>query len=60
VTGPQAYDEIDQMPLTDVLNRYQALNDRESIASAIATLKARGTYDPSGHVNEERFPPLGS
>ena len=58
MTGPQAYDEIDQMPLTDVLNRYQALNDRESIASAIATLKARGTYDPSGHVNEERFPPL--
>ena len=34
MTGPQAYDEIDQMPLTDVLNRYQALNDRESIASA--------------------------
>jgi hypothetical protein len=56
--GPVTYDEAGEMPLTDVLNRYQALTDREAMASAIATLKARGTYDPGGQVNDEKFPPL--
>ena len=28
------------------------------MARSIATLKARGTYEPNEHVNEEKFPPL--
>jgi hypothetical protein len=43
------------MPLADVLNRYQALNDRDAMARSIATLKARGA-DPA--LNPEDFPPL--
>jgi hypothetical protein len=46
------------MPLQDVLRRYEALNDQDSMARSIATLKARGTYTPGGYVNEDRFPPL--
>ena len=42
MTGPDAYDEIDQMPLTDVLNRHQVLSDRDSMARAIAAQQARG------------------
>ncbi len=52
------YDDVAEMPLQDVLRRYQALNDQDSMARSIATLKARGTYTPTGHVNEDRFPPL--
>ena len=37
-----SYDEIDQMPLTDVLDRYQALNDRDSMARSIAASQAQG------------------
>jgi hypothetical protein len=52
------YDEVAEMPLQDVLHRYQALDDRDSMARSIAILKTRGTYTPNEHVNEERFPPL--
>jgi hypothetical protein len=50
MTGPAAYDEIDQMPLTDVLNRYQALNDRDS--------QARGRWNADGSIRAEDHPPL--
>ena len=52
------YDDVAEMPLQDVLRRYEALNDQDSMARSIATLKARGTYTPGGQVNEDRFPPL--
>jgi len=52
------YDEIDQMPLADVLYRYQALNDRDSMARSIATLKARGTWKADGSIRPEDYPPL--
>jgi len=52
------YDEIDQMPLTDVLNRYQALNDRDSMARSIVILQARGTWKADGSIRPEDYPPL--
>ena len=56
--GPAAHDDIDQMPLTDVLNRYQALNDRDSMARSIAALQARGTWNADGSIRAEDYPPL--
>ena len=50
MTGPAAYDEIDQMPLTDVLNAYQALNDRDAMARSIAAQQARGTWKADGSI----------
>jgi hypothetical protein len=58
MNGPQDYDYIDEMPLTDVLARYQALNDRDSMARSIATLKARGTWNADGSIRAEDYPPL--
>jgi hypothetical protein len=52
------YDEIDQMPLTDVLNRYQALNDRDSMARTIAKLQGRGGWKADGSIRPEDYPPL--
>jgi hypothetical protein len=52
------YDEIDLMPLTDVLNRYQALNDRDSMARSIAKLQARGEWKVDGSIRPEDYPPL--
>jgi hypothetical protein len=57
-TGPQNFDEIDQMPLTDVLNRYQALNDRDSMARSIAAQQARGRWNADGSIRAEDHPPL--
>jgi hypothetical protein len=56
--GPAAHDDIDQMPLTDVLNRYQELNDRDSMARSIAALQARGTWNADGSIRPEDYPPL--
>ena len=53
-----SYDEIDQMPLTDVLNAYQALNDRDSMARSIAAQQARGTWKADGSIRAEDYPPL--
>ena len=58
MTGPAPYDEIGQMPLTDVLNRYQALSDRDSMARSIAVLQARGTWNADGSIRAEDHPPL--
>jgi hypothetical protein len=58
VTGPDAYDEIDQMPLTDVLNRHQVLSDRDSMARSIAAQQARGTWKADGSIRAEDYPPL--
>ena len=46
------------MPWADVLNRYQALNDRDAMARAIATLQARGEWNDDRSLNPEDYPPL--
>jgi hypothetical protein len=58
MTGAETYDEAAQMPLQDVLMRYQELNDRDSVARSIATLKARGAWHADGSLNPDDYPPL--
>jgi len=58
MTGPSTYHEASDGNLPDQIARYHELSDRDLMAGSIATLKARGTYVPNEHVNEERFPPL--
>ena len=58
MTGPATYDEASGMPWPDVLNRYQVLNDRESMARAIATLQARGKWNDDRSIDPEDYPPL--
>jgi hypothetical protein len=58
VTGPVTYNGASDGNLPDQIARYHELSERDLMAGSIATLKARGTYQPSEHVNEERFPPL--
>jgi hypothetical protein len=58
MTGPTTYSEASEMPFTDVLNRYQALNDRDSMARAIATLQARGKWSDDRSLDPEDYPPL--
>lgn len=52
------YDEASGMQFTDVLNRYQALNDRDSMSRAIATLQARGEWNDDRSLNPDDYPPL--
>jgi hypothetical protein len=58
VTGPATYTEATAMPFADVLNRYQALNDRDTMARAIATLQARGEWNDDRSLNPEDYSPL--
>ena len=58
MTGPQTYDEASDGSIVDQTDRYRELADRELIARSIATLKARGTYEPNEYVNEAKFPRL--
>jgi hypothetical protein len=58
MTGATTFDEASGMPLADVLNRYEALNDRDLMARSIATLKARGVKPADPALNPEDFPPL--
>jgi hypothetical protein len=55
---PVTYQEACSGSIVDQIDRYRELADRDVMARAIATLRARGTYKPSKHVNEEEFPPL--
>jgi hypothetical protein len=57
-TRPVTYQEAIGGNIVDQIGRYRELADRDVMARAIATLGARGTYQPSEHVNEEEFPPL--
>jgi len=52
------YDEASGMPWPDVLNRYQALTDRDAMARAIATLQARGEWNADRSLKPEDYPPL--
>jgi hypothetical protein len=58
MTGATSYTEAAAMPFADVLNRYQALNDRDSMARAVATLQARGEWNADRSLNPEDYPPL--
>ena len=56
--GTVTFDEASAMPWPDVLNRHQALTDRDSMARAIATLQARGEWGDARSIRPEDFPPL--
>ena len=58
MTGPVTYHEASSGSLPEQIARYHELSERDLLAGSIATLKARGTYQPTEHVNDERFPPL--
>jgi hypothetical protein len=55
---PVTYYEASTGSIVDQEKRYRELAQHDALAGAIATGKARGTYVPNEHVNEERFPPL--
>jgi hypothetical protein len=42
----------------ELLKEWNELDDRHGVAHAIATLKARGKYDPTRHSAEADYPPL--
>jgi hypothetical protein len=58
MTGPTTYSEASEIPFPDVLNRYQVLDQRDSMARAIATLQARGEWNADRSLNPEDYPPL--
>jgi hypothetical protein len=58
MTGPLTYHEAAAGSITDQITRYGELAQHDALAGAIAIGKARGTYKPSEHVNDEKFPPL--
>ena len=55
---PVTYHEASTGNITDQIDRYRELAQHDALAGAIAIGKARGTYVPNEHVNEEKFPPL--
>jgi hypothetical protein len=55
---PVTYHEASTGNITDQMDRYRDLDQHDALASAIAIGKARGTYEPNEHVNEEKYPPL--
>ena len=58
MTGPTTFDEASAMRWPDVLDRYQALTDRDSMARAIATLQARGEWNEDRSLKPEDYPRL--
>jgi hypothetical protein len=44
--------------ITQARERFDELTGREAMARAIATLKARGTYDPARHPDPGEYQPL--
>jgi hypothetical protein len=58
MTGPETFGQAREMPFADVLNRYQALSDRDMMARSIATLQARGQWGDDRSLNPEDYPPL--
>ena len=59
MTGPvTTYNDTITGNIVDQIDRYRELADRDVMARSIATLKARGAYEPNEHVNEAEFPPL--
>ena len=58
VHRPVTYDQACAMPFTDVLNRYQALEHRDTMSRAIAALQARGEWNDDRSIRPEQYPPL--
>jgi hypothetical protein len=58
VSGPTTYDEASGGNIADQMTRYRQLAEHDALAGAVAIGKARGSYVPNQHVNEEKFPPL--
>jgi hypothetical protein len=58
VTGQTTYNEAREVPFPDVVNRYQALDNRDAMARAIATLQARGEWNDDRRLNPEDYPAL--
>ena len=58
MSGPITSDEASGGNIVDQMARYRQLAEHDALAGAIAMGKARGTYVPSKHVNEAKFPPL--
>jgi hypothetical protein len=55
---PVTYHEAVTGSIVDQEKRYRQLAEHNALAGAIAIGKARGTYEPSQYVNEEKYPPL--
>jgi hypothetical protein len=55
---PVAYDAAADLPFTDVLNRWQALEQRDAMARAITTLQARGDWHDDRSLDPADWPPL--
>ncbi len=58
MNGPTTYNEASTGSIADQEKRFRELAEHDALAGAIAIGKARGTYVPNEHVNEEKFPPL--
>jgi hypothetical protein len=58
MTGPATYDEAAGGNIAHQIDRYRELAGHDTLARSIAILKARGTFEPNEHVNDEKFPPL--
>jgi len=58
MTGRTTYDEAAEMSFTDVLNRWQALEQRDVMARAIASLQARGEWNDDRSLDPADYPPL--
>ena len=52
------YDEASERSFPDVVNRYQALNDRETMGRSIAILQARGEWNEDRSLNPDDYPAL--
>jgi hypothetical protein len=52
------YDDASGMPFTDVLNRYQVLENRGTMSRAIATLRAHGERNHDRSLDPDDYPPL--
>jgi hypothetical protein len=55
---PLTYHEASTGNIADQMDRYRELAAHDAMAGAIAIGRARGTYEPNEHVNEQKFPPL--
>jgi hypothetical protein len=60
MTGPTTYNEASHGNIVDQIDRFGELTQRDLLAAAIATLKARGqwTGDRARTLNPDDYPPL--
>ncbi len=58
MTKPTTYHEAMDLSLRDQIDRYEELTDRDLMARVIASLQARGEYDPAKHPDPAAYPPL--